>query len=55
MADKFIPTWSYNTAVPKDRRLFLFLGKEEAFFLSDKHKAARLKWAKEHEGWPLDD
>ena len=24
-------------------------------FLSDKHKAARLKWAKEHQNWTLDD
>ena len=24
-------------------------------FLSDKHKAARLKWAKEHKGWTLED
>ena len=38
----------------KAKDYFRFKAKKK-LFLSDKHKADRLKWAKEHKWWTLED
>ncbi len=39
---------------PKTKDYFRFKARKKPF-LSDKHKAARLKWAKEHQRWTFGD